>query len=78
MPVWGSSLWAEGLSIIRVKTISSQKQFTGYEVGVGIFRFFGTDLFDVNIGEKGQEPLQLGIRTALEEATIRLRPPTSM
>lgn len=54
------------------KTVSLQKQFTGYEVGVGIFRFFGLNLFDVNIGEKGQEPLQLGIRAALEEGTIRL------
>jgi hypothetical protein len=26
----------------------------------------------VNLGAKGQEPLQLGIRTALEEATLRL------
>lgn len=54
------------------KTVSLQKQFTGYEVGAGVFRFFGVDLFDINIGEKGQEPLQLGIRTALEEATVRL------
>lgn len=54
------------------KTVSLQKQFTGYEVGAGVFRFFGLNLFDVNIGEKGQEPLQLGIRTALEEGTIRL------
>jgi len=59
-------------SLLVVKTISLTKQFTGYEVGFNTFRFFGSELFDVNLGAKGQEPLQLGIRTALEEATLRL------
>lgn len=59
-------------SLLVVRTVSLTKQFTGYETGFGIFRFFGSDLFDINIGAKGQEPLQLGIRTALEEATVRL------
>jgi curli biogenesis system outer membrane secretion channel CsgG len=59
-------------SLIVLKTVSLTKQFTGYEVGANVFRFFGNDLFDITVGAKGQEPLQLGIRTALEEATIRL------
>lgn len=59
-------------SLIVLKTISLTKQFVGYETGFGTFRFFGSDLFDINIGAKGQEPLQLGIRTTLEEATLRL------
>lgn len=59
-------------TLMVVKTVSLTKQFTGYEVGLNVFRFFGTDLFDINIGAKGQEPLQLGVRTALEEATMRL------
>lgn len=59
-------------SLEVVKTISLTKQFSGYEVGANVFRFFGTDLFDINVGAKGQEPLQLGVRTALEEATMRL------
>ncbi len=59
-------------SLLVVRTISLAKQFTGYENGFGIVTFFGSNLFDVNIGSKGQEPLQLGIRTALEEATMRL------
>jgi len=59
-------------TLLVVKSVSLTKQFTGYEVGLNIFRFFGTDLFDINVGAKGQEPLQLGIRTALEEATMRL------
>lgn len=59
-------------SLLVVKTVSLTKQFTGYEVGFNTFRFFGSELFDVNIGAKGQEPLQLGIRTTLEEAAMRL------
>lgn len=59
-------------SLIVVKTVSLTKQYTGYEIGFGTFRFFGSDLYDINIGAKGQEPLQLGIRTTLEEATLRL------
>ncbi len=59
-------------SLLVVDTVSLTKQFTGYEVGFNLFRFFGSDLFDVNLGAKGQEPLQLGIRTALEEATLKL------
>jgi curli biogenesis system outer membrane secretion channel CsgG len=59
-------------SLVVVKTVSLTKQFTGYEVGFNLFRFFGSNLFDINLGAKGQEPLQLGIRTALEEATLKL------
>jgi len=59
-------------SLLVVKTISLTKQFTGYEVGFNVFRFFGSALFDVNLGAKGQEPLQLGVRTALEDATLQL------
>jgi curli biogenesis system outer membrane secretion channel CsgG len=54
------------------KTVSLTKQFTGYEVDANIFRFFGSNLWDVDIGAKGQEPLQLGIRTAMEEGVVRL------
>lgn len=59
-------------TLMVVKTVSLTKQFNGYEVGFNIFRFFGSDLFDIDIGAKGQEPLQLGIRAALEEGVIRL------
>jgi len=59
-------------SLLVLKAVSLTKQFSGYEVGAGVFRFFGTELFDINLGAKGQEPLQLGIRTALEEGVLRL------
>jgi curli biogenesis system outer membrane secretion channel CsgG len=59
-------------TLMIVKTISLTKQFNGYEVGFDIFRFFNNDLFDVDVGAKGQEPVQLGIRAALEEGVMRL------
>jgi curli biogenesis system outer membrane secretion channel CsgG/outer membrane protein OmpA-like peptidoglycan-associated protein len=59
-------------SLLVVKTISMQKQITGTEVGAGIFRFFGTDLLDVNMGSKNQEPLQLGVRTTIEHGLLEL------
>lgn len=59
-----------------VSAVSMQKQFTGYEVGIDVFRFFGLSgkdrLFDVNAGNKSQEPLQLGVRAILEEAVLKL------
>jgi curli biogenesis system outer membrane secretion channel CsgG len=59
-------------SLIVVKTVSMQKQITGTEVGTGIFRFFGTELLDVNMGSKNQEPLQLGVRTTIEHGLLEL------
>jgi curli biogenesis system outer membrane secretion channel CsgG len=59
-------------SLLVVKTISMQKQITGTEVGAGIFRFFGTELLDVNMGSKNQEPLQLGVRTTIEHGLLEL------
>ncbi|MBN1665112.1 MAG: hypothetical protein JW943_16060 [Deltaproteobacteria bacterium] len=59
-----------------VSAVSLQKQFTGFEVGFELFRFFGANgtdqLFDVNIGNKSQEPLQLGIRAIIEESVMHL------
>jgi curli biogenesis system outer membrane secretion channel CsgG len=59
-------------TLLVVDAISLSKQFSGYEIGANTFRFFGLGLVDINIGSKGQEPLQLGVRAAIEEAAIRL------
>lgn len=55
-----------------IKTISLEKQIVGYEVDAGIFQFFGSTLVNINTGAKNQEPTQLAVRSALEEATVRL------
>ncbi len=59
-------------TLLVVDAVSLSKQFRGYEVGANSFRFLGLSLVDINIGSKGQEPLQLGIRAAIEEAAMRL------
>ncbi len=59
-------------TLLVVKTVSLQKQIRGHEVGGGVYRFFGNELFDLNIGAKSQEPLQLGVRTTLEQGVFNL------
>ena len=59
-------------TLLVYDTVSIEKQLTGYEVGFGVFRFFGNELFDVNIGAKNQEPLQMGVRTAIEAGVLEL------
>jgi curli biogenesis system outer membrane secretion channel CsgG len=59
-------------TLMVVRTVSLTKQFNGYEVGLNVFRFFGSKLYDVDIGAKGQEPVQMGVRAALEEGVVRL------
>jgi curli biogenesis system outer membrane secretion channel CsgG len=61
---------SQSLQVYR--TVSLQKQLTGYEVGFGVFRFFGNDLYDINAGMKEQEPLQLAVRTIIEKAVLEL------
>lgn len=58
-----------------VRTISVQKQIVGSEVRAGVFRFFGDYLIDFNAGTKDQEPMQLGVRAALEYGTMELLSP---
>jgi curli production assembly/transport component CsgG/holdfast attachment protein HfaB len=53
-------------------TVTVQKQITGKEVGADVYRFFGDELFDFNVGSKDQEPLQLAVRMAIEAATLDL------
>lgn len=59
-------------TLVVVDTVSLQKQISGFEVGFDIFRFFGSDLFDINLGAKNMEPLQLGVRYALEQGVLEL------
>lgn len=59
-------------TLLVVDAISLSKQFSGFEVGANTFRFFGLGLVDINVGAKGQEPIQLGVRAAIEEAAMRL------
>jgi len=71
----GIDLRIVGTQTLKVyDTVSIQKQISGFEVGLGIFRFFNSDLFDINAGSKDQEPLQLAVRMAIESAILELVP----
>lgn len=63
-------------SLEVVATASFQKQFSGTEVNANVFSFFDVyndkQLFDVYGGNIAQEPMQLGVRTILEEAALEL------
>ena len=59
-------------TLVVLKTVSLQKQIKGEEVGAGIYRFFGSDLLDLTVGAKNQEPLQLGVRTTIEQSVLEL------
>ncbi|HEX7865175.1 MAG TPA: CsgG/HfaB family protein [Variovorax sp.] len=59
-------------TLMIIRTVSLTKQFNGYEVGFNVFRFFGSKLYDIDVGAKGQEPVQMGVRAALEEGVVRL------
>jgi curli biogenesis system outer membrane secretion channel CsgG len=64
-----------GSQTLRVyDTVTVEKQITGVEVGAGIFRFFGSDLYDINIGAKVQEPIQFAVRMAIESGVLQLLP----
>lgn len=63
-------------SLEVVATASFQKQFSGTEVNANVFSFFDVyndkQLFDVYGGNIAQEPMQLGVRTILEESALEL------
>eukprot|EP01037_Dinobryon_pediforme_P001371 gene1371-1390_t len=59
-------------TLVVVRTVSLQKQVTGHEVDVNIFRFIGNRLFDISGGTKNQEPLQLAVRATLEMGVLEL------
>lgn len=51
-----------------VDYVSVKKQIVGYETRAGVFRFFDDDLYDISLGNKKQEPIQLAVRSAIEHA----------
>ena len=66
------------LRLIETKTmevvdvVSYQKQIIGREVGVGFFRFFGSNVVNVSAGEGGLEPVQLAVRSLVERGVTEM------
>lgn len=60
----------ETLEVVDV--ISYQKQIIGREVSLGIFDFANGNVFDVGIGGRAQEPIQLAVRSVIERAVLEM------
>ena len=60
----------ETLEVVDV--ISYQKQIIGREISFGIFDFANGNVFDVGVGGRAQEPIQLAIRSVIERATLEM------
>ncbi|MEO1659741.1 MAG: holdfast anchoring protein HfaB [Pseudomonadota bacterium] len=69
-----------GLDLRLVKTdtlevfdvISYQKQIIGRELSFGIFDFANGNVFDVGVGGRAQEPIQLAVRSVIERASLEM------
>lgn len=69
-----------GLDLRLVKTdtlevfdvISYQKQIIGRELSLGVFDFTNGNVFDVGVGGRAQEPIQLAVRSVIERASLEM------
>ncbi|HEY2709485.1 MAG TPA: holdfast anchoring protein HfaB [Caulobacteraceae bacterium] len=55
-----------------VDVISYQKQVVAHQVGVGLFAISNGIGWDAAVGEGGQEPLQLAVRSVIERAATEM------
>lgn len=55
-----------------VDVISYQKQIIGRELSAGIFDFANGNIFDVGVGGRAQEPIQLAVRSVIERAVLEM------
>ena len=69
-----------GLDLRLVKTdtlevfdvISYQKQIIGRELSLGVFDFTNGNVFDIGVGGRAQEPIQLAVRSVIERASLEM------
>jgi curli production assembly/transport component CsgG/holdfast attachment protein HfaB len=55
-----------------VDVISYQKQIIGRQVGIGVFDVLGGNVYNISAGEGALEPIQLGVRSVIERATLEM------
>jgi curli production assembly/transport component CsgG/holdfast attachment protein HfaB len=66
------------LRLVNTKTlvvedvISYQKQIIGREISAGIFDFANGNVFDIDVGERAMEPIQLAVRSTIERAVLEM------
>ena len=59
-------------TLVVEDVISYQKQIVGREISAGIFDFANGNIFDVGIGERAMEPIQLAVRSTIERAVLEM------
>lgn len=55
-----------------VMTLPLRKQIWGYENKFNVVRFFGSTFVDAHAGEKDQEPIELAVRSVIEDGVIQM------
>ncbi len=55
-----------------VDVISYQKQIIGRELSTGVFDFLNGNIFDIGVGGRAQEPIQLAVRSVIERAVLEM------
>ncbi len=55
-----------------VDVISYQQEIIGRQVGLGLFKFFGSNVIDVSAGEGGLQPVQLAVRSMVERGVLEM------
>jgi curli biogenesis system outer membrane secretion channel CsgG len=55
-----------------VDVVSYQKQVIARQVSLGVFKILNNNGFEPTIGESGQEPLQLAVRSVIERAVLEM------
>lgn len=59
-------------SLDIVSIVSYQKQIIGWQVGAGLFSFFGNQVLSINASGSAQEPLHLAVRSLVERAVVEM------
>jgi curli biogenesis system outer membrane secretion channel CsgG len=59
-------------TLVVEDVISYQKQIIGREISAGIFDFANGNIFDVGVGERAMEPIQLAVRSTIERAVLEM------
>ncbi len=59
-------------TLVVEDVISYQKQIIGREISAGVFDFANGNIFDVGVGERAMEPIQLAIRSTIERAVLEM------
>ena len=55
-----------------VEVVSYQKQIVGRQVGLGLFKVFGSNVIDASAGEGALEPMQLAVRSLIERGMVEM------